>query len=246
MKTKTIFLLSILVLSLSISACGANTGQGTNQQIRNLSITGNGATDISPDIAYVNVGVHTEARTVKLSVSQNNSNVDRVLKALSDLGVKKEDLRTSNFRIYSTERHDQETGKLLGTFYVVDNNIIVTVRDLSILGELLDSSVKAGANTINNIQFDLANHTSAVKQARDEALSNAIKQAQEMADAAEVSLGEIQTIYYYDYSPSAAQPAYMDFGKGGGGDISAARMEVPINPGQVTITATVSIVYSIK
>ena len=166
MKTKSIFIIGVLVLTLTISACGASAVNGPYQQIRNMSITGNGSTAISPDIAYVNVGVRTEARTVKVSVSQNNSTAERVMKALSDLGVKDTDSRTSNFRIYSFEKHDQETGELLGTFYVVDNNIIVTVRDLSILGELLDSSVKAEANTINNIQFDLADHTSAVKQAR--------------------------------------------------------------------------------
>ena len=246
MKTKSIFIIGVLVLTLSISACGASAVNGPYQQIRNLNITGNGSTAISPDIAYVNVGVRTEARTVKVSVSQNNSTAERVMKALSDLGVKDTDLRTSNFRIYSFEKHDQETGELLGTFYVVDNNIIVTVRDLSILGELLDSSVKAGANTINNIQFDLADHTSAVKQARDEALKNAIEQAQEMADAAEINLGEIQTIYYYDSVPYIAEAAYMDYGKGGGGGFSAERMDVPINPGQVTITASVSIVFGIR
>jgi len=246
MKTKFLFITSILVLAFTISACGTIPSQGNNQQIRNLNINGNGSTDISPDIAYVNVGVHSEANTVQASVTRNNSDAQKVMKALSDLGVKSEDLRTSNFSIYSVQKYDEVTGELLGTYYAVDNNIIVTVRDLSKLGTLLDSAVKAGANSINNVQFDLADHSAALKEARDEALSNAINQAKEMADAAGIKLGDIQTIYYYDYVPSPAQPVYMDYGKGGGGDMSAARAEVPINPGQVTITATVTIVYALK
>ena len=51
-----------------------------------------------------------------------------------------------------------------------------------------------------------------------------------MADAAEINLGEIQTIYYYDSVPYIAEAAYMDYGKGGGGGFSAERMDVPINP----------------
>jgi len=246
MKTKLLFIVSILVLAVSISACGTSPAQGNNQQIRNLNINGNGSKDISPDIAYVNVGVHTEAKTVQASVIQNNTNAQKVMTALSDLGVKGEDLRTSNFSIYSIQKYDNETGELLGTFYAVDNNIIVTVRDLSKLGTLLDSAVKAGANNINNVQFDVADHSAALEEARAEALSNAIQQANEMADAAGIKLGDIQTIYYYDYVPSPAQPVYMDYGKGGGGDMQASRAEVPINPGQLTITASVSIVYALK
>lgn len=245
MKTKLLFIASILVLAISISACGATPTQSNNQQIRNLNINGNGSQAIAPDIAYVNVGVHTETKTVQASVTQNNTESQKVMTALSDMGVKAEDLRTSNFSIYSVQKYDDNTGELLGTYYAVDNNVIVTVRDLTKLGSLLDSAIKAGANTINNVQFDIADHTEALKAARAEALSNAIKQAQELADAAGVKLGDIQTIYYYDYVPTPAQPVYMNYGKGGGG-ASAPQAEVPINPGQITITATVSIVYALK
>ena len=246
MKTKLLFIASILVLAISISACGTSPAQSNNQQIRNLNINGNGSQAIAPDIAYVNVGVHSETKTVQASVTQNNAEVQKVMTALSDLGVKAEDIRTSNFSIYSVQKHDDNTGELLGTYYAVDNNIIVSVRDLTKLGSLLDSAIKAGANNINNVQFDIADHTAALKAARDEALSNAMKQAQELADAAGVKLGDIQNINYYDYVPTPAQPVYMDYGKGGGGDMSAARAEVPINPGQITITASVSIVYALK
>jgi len=39
---------------------------------------------------------------------------------------------------------------------LLDNTVYVTLRDISKLGELLDAVVKAGSNSINSIQFDVA------------------------------------------------------------------------------------------
>jgi uncharacterized protein YggE len=119
--------------------------------------------------------------------------------------------------------------------------VYVVVRNLASLGDLLDKTISAGANTINSIQFDLADKTEAVKAARAKAVADAITQATELADAAGVTLGDIQSINFYDNSPV---PMYE--GKGGGGGGMAASAAVPIQPGQLTISVTVSMTYSIK
>jgi uncharacterized protein YggE len=115
------------------------------------------------------------------------------------------------------------------------------VRDLAKLGDLLDAAVKAGANNINSIQFDLADKTQALSQARAEAVKTAKTQAEELANAAGIKLGEIQSLQYYDASPS---PIFQGKGMGGGG--AAADLTVPINPGQMQISVTVTVAYEIK
>jgi uncharacterized protein YggE len=115
------------------------------------------------------------------------------------------------------------------------------VRKLDKLGDLLDTVVKAGANSINSIQFDVADKTAAMKEARAAAVKNAQEQAQELAVAAGVTLGDITSISYYDAIPS---PVMDTYGKGGGGGMQAAT--VPIQPGQMTLTVTVSMTYAIK
>ena len=109
------------------------------------------------------------------------------------------------------------------------------------MGDLLDSAVEAGANSINSIQFDVADKTDAIKKAREEAVKNAKEQAQELADVSGLELGEIQSIGYYDAAPT---PYMGDLGKGGGA--MAAETFVPIQPGQLTLTVTVSMSYEIK
>jgi hypothetical protein len=175
----------------------------------------------------------------------NNSKSQKVMDALLGLGVLAKDLRTSNFSIVSLQKTDN-SGQVTGSVYAVDNNVVVTVRDLPKLGDLLDNSIQAGANTINNVQFDLADNTEPLKQARTLAMQDAIKQAKEVADAAGIKLGPIQNISYYESIPVfAGANGYMDYGKGGGGTMRVD-YSVPVNPGQITITATVTITYAIQ
>jgi uncharacterized protein YggE len=124
--------------------------------------------------------------------------------------------------------------------YVVDNTVLVTVRDLDTLGDLLDTVVAAGANTVNSIQFDVADKSAALSEARADAVKDAEAQAKELADAAGVELGEVQSIGYYDNSSS---PVYAGKGGGGGAVMEAA---VPIQPGQLTFTVNVNMTYEIK
>jgi len=124
---------------------------------------------------------------------------------------------------------------------MVDNTVYVTVRNLDGLGDLLDSTIAAGANSINSIQFDVADKSAAVKEARANAVEDAKTQAQELADAAGVKLGDIQNISFYDNSP---YPVFE--GKGGGGGAMAADTSVSIQPGQLTISVSVNITYDIK
>jgi hypothetical protein len=135
-----------------------------------------------------------------------------MIQALTDFGIDAKDIRTTNFSIWPMDKYDPLSGAPTGEkAYSVDNTVYVTIRDLDKLGDLLDTVVTAGANTVNSIQFDVADKDEALKQARADAVKNAAKQAQELADAAGVSLGEIQSIGFYD---SAPYPVFD--GKGGG------------------------------
>lgn len=245
MKSKFLILISVLVIAASLSACGPSSEQTNYPQVRSLYINGNGTAEISPDIAYVNIGVHTEASTAVTAVSMNNTKAQKVMDALVEFGIQNKDLRTSNFSIVSLQKTDPSTGQVIGTYYAVDNNIIVTVRDLPKMGSLLDNAIQAGANSINNVQFDVADNTAALKEARDQAMQNAIQQAQELADAAGIKLGKVLTINYSESVPMFSGPTYMDYGKGGGGGVRA-EYAVPVNPGQLTLTATVTITYALK
>ena len=239
MRTKSLLVSIILLASLILSACGA---AAPASGARTLNVNGVGQVFITPDIAYLYVGVHTEKPTAADAVAANNAQTQQVIDALKAFGVEEKDIHTSSFSIWPIDRYDPATGAPTGEkYYSVDNTIYITARDLTKLGALLDTVIKAGANTINSVQFDLSDKTAAMKEARAAAVKNAQEQAQELAGLAGVGLVEITSISYTDSTPYV----YAEFGRGGGG-ASGIQANVPIEPGQMTITANVSVTYEIK
>lgn len=238
----TFLLVAVLVLSALLSACtgGPTTiNQAAQPPVRTINVSGMGEVSLTPDIASIYLGVHTEDASASAAVSANNTQTQEVIQALQDFGIDPKDIRTTNFSIWPMQNYSPD-GLPLDTRYVVDNTVFVTVRDLDKLGELLDVVISAGVNTVNSITFDVADKKAALKQARADAVKNAQEQAKELATAAGVSLGDVQSISYFD---SAPYPMFDGKGGGGGG---AAEAAVPIQPGQLTLTVTVSMTYEIK
>ena len=242
MRTKTLLVSVFMLGVILLSACGpAAIVPAANAPQRTMNVTGVGTVSLTPDIAYIYLGVHTEQASASEAVSQNNAQTQKVIDALKKMGVDAKDIRTTNFSIWPSQNYAPD-GTPLEIKYMVDNTVYVTVRDLKKLGDLLDSVITAGANTVNSIAFDVADKTAAMKQARDAAVKSAQEQAQELADVAGVKLGVITNISFYD---TTASPVFGGYGKGGGGGSEAA-LAVPINPGELTLTVSVSMVYEIK
>lgn len=243
MKSRSILIAAVFVLTLLVSACGPTTvNQAAPVPMRTLNVAGTGTAYLVPDIAYVHVGVHTEKLTAAEAVAENNTQTETVIAALRDFGIDAKDIRTTNFSIWPMDRYDPATGMPSGEkTYAVDNTVYVTVRDLDTLGDLLDTVVQAGANTVNSIQFDVEDRDDALTAARADAVKDASEKAQALASAAGVELGELQSVSFADNLP------YPIFdGKGGGGGMAAEAAAVPIQPGQLTFTVTVNVSYEIE
>ena len=240
MRTKYFAFALLALLALVMSACVPTTvNQAAPETPRTLNVSGVGIVYLTPDIVYINIGVNTQRENAAEAVDLNKTQTNAVIQAIKDFGVAEKDIRTTNFSIWSNPQYDP-SGQISGTMYVVDNTVNVTVRDLEKLGDLLDAAVSAGANSIYSIQFDVEDKTAATKEARAKAVENAKTEAQELADTAGVALVEIKDINYYESSPTP----YFE-GKGGGGG-AAVESAVPIQPGQLAISVTVNVTYTIK
>jgi hypothetical protein len=234
MRSKFFFLFPLLALAVALSACGPAVSSSS----RTLTVSGNGVVYLTPDIAYLSVGVHTEDADIAEAVSRNNDRTEAVVEALKDMGVTAEDIQTSNFSVWPMEDYDDNGSRYMK--YVVDNTIYITIRDLSKLGALLDTVVASGANNINSLSFDVADKTAALTEARQKAMDNAEALAQELAQMAGLKVGEIQNITYTDYYSSP----YYGYGMGGGG-VTYSAASVPIQPGRMQVSVTVNVTYEL-
>ncbi|HNN11954.1 MAG TPA: SIMPL domain-containing protein [Anaerolineales bacterium] len=243
MRIKSLSFAILALLAILVTACGSTTvNQAAAEAPRTLNVSGVGVVYLTPDIAYINIGVNTQKANAAEAVAENKVQTTEVIQAIKDFGVDEKDIRTTNFSIWSNPQYDPAgTGLILSTTYTVDNTVNVTVRDLNKLGDLLDAAVSAGANNIYSIQFDVEDKAAATKEARTKAVDDAKTEAQDLADASGVKLTEISSISYFESSPTP----YFE-GKGGGGGAAVADVAVPIQPGQLAISVTVNLTYTIE
>lgn len=242
MMKKLSILFGFLLAASLLSACAAapiasaQQAEPEPQNQRTLTVMGSGQALLTPDIAYVTIGVHTENKNAAEAVAANNTQAQAVTNALKGAGIAAKDIRTTNFSIYPQQQYDDK-GQLQGITYVVDNSVYVTVRDLTKVGDLLDTAVKAGANSISGIQFDVADKTKALSDARKAAVANATEIASELAGAANVTLGPVQSISISSTSPMPVVDTRA---------MAVEAASVPVSPGQLNLTVDVQVIFLIQ
>ncbi len=245
MKTKFFVLIALLVaFSALISACAPITAAAqspsTNPPTRQITATGEGKVYLTPDTAYIYIGVHTESDSVATALSDNSRQAQAVSEALNELGVDPKDVQTSAFNVYPAQQFDKN-GNPTTIKYVVDNTVNITARDLSKLSQILDTVIRSGANNISGIQFDVKDKPAAIAEARRLAIEDARKTAQDTAAAAGVELGNLNNVSVY----SSNGPVPVFEGKGGGASASVAA-SVPVSSGQLVIIMDATLIYEIK
>jgi uncharacterized protein len=128
------------------------------------------------------------------------------------------------------------TIKLPQGFYTATNNVEVTIRNLDLAGKVLSAATSAGANQLYGLRFEIEDPSPLQVEARKEAVADARQRAERLAQLSGVKLGPAQSITEVDGGGSGPVPMY-----------AAARMDssAPVERGEITITSTVQIVYSL-
>ena len=237
---KTLLIVSMcFVVILSLAACAKSPLVVSNvSSIRTLSASGTGKVFLVPDVAYINIGVRVDADEVSTALSENNIQANAISKALQSLGVASNDIQTSSFNVYPMMDYGPD-GQVSRKYFVVENTVYVTARDLTKIGQLLDSVVRSGANTINGISFDVLDKEAALAQARDIAIGKARAEAEAIAATSGVKLGVLQSVNVN--ASGGTTPVYEAKGIGGAGSSN-----VPVSAGQLLIQVDAYVTYEIK
>jgi len=239
MRNKIFVVLAGLIIVGLLAACqGTVPTNNAYNQIPMINVAGTGKVYVAPDIANVYLGVRSQASDVGSALSQNNAQATAIASTLQEQGVAAEDIQTTAFNVYPQQNYNPD-GTPMETVYVVENTVYIKVRNLTNLGGLLDSVIKAGANTINGINFGLEDSTAAEAEARKLAIEDAKAKAEELATLSGVTLGQLYSVNVY--SSGGPQPVYE--AKGGA---AAQGAGTPIAAGQLVIQMEASMSYAIK
>lgn len=204
---------------------------------RTISVTGIGASEMTPDIATLSLGVSTGAATAREALDANNAAMTAIIDGLKELGFGVTDMQTTGLGVSPQYAYENNSlPRLIG--YQASNGVTLRVKDIARLGEIVDIVVSKGANQINSLTFDVADKTSAMDEARRKAVENARAKAEIMASAAGATVGRVISIsegFMSSPGPVAVQTMRAD---------SAA--SVPIAAGQVGLEAQVSVVFELN
>lgn len=227
-------LLAMVTLALGLGVAQADSMQ---PPLRTLSVTGSGAVQAAPDMVNITIGVSTVAPTARAALDANNAQTSKVFSFLQSAGVASKDMQSTNLSVqpqYRNYRPNEERQPEI-TGYRVSNNLRIVVRKLDSFGQILDGVVTAGANNVNGIRFDISERAELTRQATAKAVRDAVAQAENIAQAAGIRLGPIQTISLSGgFRPPQPFLARAE---------SAA---VPVAAGELSIGASVSVVFAIE
>ncbi|MBR0406681.1 MAG: SIMPL domain-containing protein [Clostridia bacterium] len=238
MKKLMAVCLAVLLLSLSAPALAEN-------EPRLIRVSGSAAVSLAADTATLQIGVNTKKPTVMEAQKENAALMNAVLDALHELGIEDQDIVTSQFNVssqydYSVSSFGQETRTL---YYDVQNNVSVTVHDLTLIGQVLDAAMEAGANTSYGITFSSTKENEAYQKALTRAVEDAMQKASVLAAAAKVQLGELMSI-------NATQNQYTLGGYGVSNtyayEAKAMDRGTVITSGDITVSADVVLEYAFQ
>ncbi len=202
-----------------------------------ISVTGEATLNAAPDLAQLDGGVSTEARTAREASDANNAAMRKVLLALKNLGLAENDYQTARLSLQPQYAgNSNRSGPNAITGYRASNRVTIKVRDVAKVANVIDTLVSAGANDIGGITFMVSTASKLLDEARPRAIADARRKAEIYARAAGVGLGDPISIT----EGGAAPP--MPMARRMAADFASA----PVTPGEETLHLTVSVSWAIK
>jgi hypothetical protein len=210
----------------------------TENNASKLTVQGDGKVSASPDMAIIVLGVETQNASAARAAGENAGLMNETINALLAAGIAENDIQTSSFSLTTMPVPEDEpkmTSEMpKAPVFLATNQVTVRLNNTTDVGMVLDAAVSAGSNSIQQVSFDLRDPSPQNDRAMTLAIEDAKRQAEVAANAAGVKLVRILEITEgYGYIAQTAKSAlFADAG-------------TPIQPGQLEISASVTVTYEI-
>jgi uncharacterized protein YggE len=200
-----------------------------------ISVTGEATVSVPPDLAQIDGGVTTEAKTAREASDTNNAAMGKVLLALKGAGIDEKDFQTSRLSL-QPQTAPNRSGPSAIVGYRASNRVTLRLHDVTNVASVIDTLVAAGANDIGGINFTVSQASKLLDEAREQAIADARRKAEIYAKAAGVTLGAPLSI------SEASAPGPILYRRMAAGMAASA----PVAQGEETLAVTVSVSWAIK
>lgn len=230
MKNTCIVSAAALILCLGI----ASTAGAAEQTPSELEVVGSGVVYADPDIAVLAFAVESNRRSAADAVAENAKKADALLKALKDLMEEQDKIQTSGYSVSPVYDRDN---RLRPSGYRVSNQVVVETRQIDKVGAFIDAAANAEAGSMGSLQFRSSQEADHLRQAAIQAVNQARETAEALAQTAGVTIQGIRQIRYIPQGQPVAR--FM-------AEAAMARAQTPIEPGELTVQAEVTMVFAIE
>ncbi len=216
-----------------------------------FTVQGTSSITQKPDNAEISFTVTKTAPLLQDAQNEANKQTNTIVSDLKNIGIPQNDIKTNNYSSYpNTTRYNTlqmmpvqippPQSSQTPTGFTVSENIVVNLRDIGKAGSVIDTATKDGAENVSgpSLSFSESTQQSLIGKTRVLAIKDAKQKAQSMADAAGIKLGRILNIQENN-TPYPIQP--MMYGKAAVGTENS--IPTQINPGENTITDTITLTY---
>jgi len=232
---KTLKKIAFLAAILAVTAAGL-----AHAEERRISVDALGIVQAAPDMATITLGVTNEDAEASNAMQATSDAVAQILTRLEGMGIEDRDVQTRDLSLSPvwSGRNSASGEKPEISGFVASNNVQVRVRDLTQLGTIMDAVIQDGANNFGGLSFGVQDPAPLQAQARARAVAEATAKAEQLAQAANVTLGPVQQI---SERVGAVQPVAqmraMNLSEAG---------NVPVAGGEISVSVTVSMEFGIS
>ncbi len=204
-----------------------------------ITVTGEGTVQVPPDLAQIDAGVTSEAKTAREASEANNAAMAKVVAALRGAGIAEKDIQTTRLAL-QPQYSSKTSGPASIAGYRAANRVTIRLHDVGKVAGVVDTLVGAGANDIGNINFMVSKASQLLDEAREKAVADARRKAEIYARATGVTLGAPLAVS----ETGAAQPLFRP--RMAAPMAASIAAPPPVAPGEETLSVTVSVSWAIK
>lgn len=205
-----------------------------------VRVVGTSEVKVVPDRAVIELGVEQQNTSASLAKQAEDTSARRILNSLRANGIDEKDIQTTYLSL--RPQFNYRKGMRI-SYFVAEQSMSVTVRDISKLDALLEALIKAGGNRIDSIQYETSDLRKYRDQARELAVKAAREKAQALAQALGQDIGKAQSIE--EVPQSADQYSSGLLANSFYAEKSRARSGPTTAPGQQTISASIVVAFDL-
>jgi uncharacterized protein YggE len=200
---------------------------------RTVTVTGQGEASGIPDVAELSIGVSSRAKSASDALGTMSDRANKLIEVIKNAGVADKDAQTVGLSLQPTT---DDAGQITG--YEASTTVVAQIHDISKVGPSIDAASKQVGNDVrlDGVSFSIADTGLLMSAARTDAVKRARAQAEDLAKAAGVELGDVVSIT----EGSTATPVPYASGD------AARASSVPVQPGSESVSVAVTMVFAVR